>query len=211
MLRGTALDPAAFGRKLASSGWSGQNKESLLVKSLLLGSYVSTQKHDTVNLIFTDGQNLAKSIFRAKVKQMASTFPPLFHKAMIPDLRSPDDDCHADAEQKALEEHELSNWQSKTDLFRCQLKSDQKLVTSVAAGHRILADRLDWARHTKRVAEIDKATSLVSRYLDWFHPVLECKSLSDAAACYMKQDAVTCLQECFLGCLQVGLKIEIYT
>ena len=100
MLRGTALDPAAFGRKLASLGWSGQNKESLLVKSLLLGSYVSTQKHDTVNLIFTDGQNLAKSIFRAKVKQMASTFPPLFHKAMIPDLRSPDDDCHADAEQK---------------------------------------------------------------------------------------------------------------
>ena len=92
------------------------------------GSYLSRQKQTaTVNLIFTDvSQNLAKSIFRAEVKQMASSFPPIFHKAMIPDLRSADDDCHVDAEQKALEEQELSSLQSKLDLFRCQLKSDQK-------------------------------------------------------------------------------------
>ena len=177
------------------------------------GSYLSRQKQTaTVNLIFTDvSQNLAKSIFRAEVKQMASSFPPIFHKAMIPDLRSADDDCHVDAEQKALEEQELSSWQSKLDLFRCQLKSDQKMVTNVAAGHRILADRLDWARHMKRAAEIDKATSLVSQYMAWYHPVLECKSLQDAAAWYLKCDAVTCLQESFLGCWEVSLSLEIHS
>ena len=63
----------------------------------------------------------------------------------------------------------------------------------------------------KRAAEIDKATSLVSQYMAWYHPVLECKSLQDAAAWYLKCDAVTCLQESFLGCWEVSLSLEIHS
>ncbi|CAE7036903.1 unnamed protein product, partial [Symbiodinium natans] len=92
---------------------------------------------------------------------------------------------------EAAEDAENQVWQAKVTALRAQLEADQKAVKSMAAGHKVLRDQLDWMRHQRRSLEIERATTLVGLYTGWFHPVLNCRNLSEAAACYQEKDFAT--------------------
>ena len=73
---------------------------------------------------------------------MASSFPPIFHRAMIPDLRAPEELRQGDADaEEAAEDAENQVWQAKVTALRAQLEADQKAVKSMAAGHKVLRDQ----------------------------------------------------------------------
>jgi hypothetical protein len=123
------------------------NSEKLAIYRKVICFWCRSMVFTTEDLEKADADMVTKAILESdsldqSVCDAVSSFPQVFHAAMVEDLRSMDAEEANVAMEKQIKEADNRLWAAKQQSFETLLKRDLQTIERASRGHSHLKDRL---------------------------------------------------------------------